>query len=804
MVKTFELKPADLRCICSPKVFAFKNTGELKPLDEVIGQERAVQAIAFGLNMRSKGYNIFVTGLEGTGKSTIARDLVTEHAKKEPAPNDWCLVNNFKDEFRPLAIAVPPGRGTVFAKRMSRLTEDLKKELPKALENDTYLRKLDAIKKKYAEQQGRLLKKVEKFAAARQLMIDMSEGDFKIVPLIDGQPMEAGEDVQLTDSRKAKIQKGLEETKGEIEQATREIERLTQALHAEIEKLLDATALSVVEWRIDQIRNDFKECKPILDHLDNVQGDIVENFNLFIPSMPADNQKSEDWQATQKASLRRYQVNVLVDNGSRKGAPVIVESNPTYLNLIGRIEKRAYMGAVNTDFTMVQPGSLLNANGGYLIMEIEPLLTNPYVWEALKRALQTNCLIIEDIAEETGFGITALRPQPIPLETKVVLLGSYDTFEILQNYDSKFNKIFKVRADFDEEVVRTPESVQLYARFIARVCKEENLLPFSPSGVAAVVEYGEKQVADKNKLSLRFGLLLGVLKESDYWARRHRARVISEKYVIRAFREHRFRYNLYEQKIHESYQDNTIMIDVDGAVVGQINGLAVYQIGEFAFGRPVRITAEAFMGKKGVINIEREADLSGRTHNKGVLILSGYLGSTFAQHHPLGLSISITFEQSYSDIDGDSASAAELFAILSSLAGIPIKQGIAVTGSVNQKGQIQAIGGVNQKVEGFYEVCREKGLSGDQGVVIPRANVKNLMLRREVIDAVRRKQFHVWAVSSVSEGVEILCGTAAGEPDRDGNYPAGTAYGAVQQKLKTFMEQSLSLQKRFAVHPSGG
>jgi len=798
MPRKHELKASDLRCICSPKIFSFKKTSELKPLDSVIGQERAVEAIEFGLNMESKGYNIFVTGLEGTGKSTIIRDLVTAHARKQPTANDWCLVNNFKEDFRPRAFEVPPGKGVVFAKRMNKLIDDLKKELPKALESDAYLRKLDATKKRYSEQQNRYLKNMEKFAADRQLLLDMSEGDFKIIPLIDGQPIDTIEDVQLTEAQQSRIEKNLDATKEQIDLISRDIDKLNLALHTDIEKLLDAVALSVVQWRIDRIRGEFKDCDAIQKHLDSVQQDIVENFNLFIPSDETEGQKAEDWITARKATLRQYQVNVLVDSSPHKGAPVIVESNPTYHNLIGRIEKRAFMGTVNTDFTMVQAGSLLSANGGYLIMEIEPLLNNPYAWDALKRGLQTKSLTIEDIAEETGFGITALRPEPIPFDTKVVLHGSYEAFEMLQNYDPRFNKIFKVRADFDEEVDRTDENVQLYARFIARVCKEEGLLPFNPSGVAAIVEYGEKHVSDKDKLTLRFGSLLGVLKESDYWARKNRARVISEKYVVRAFREHRFRYNLYEQKIHESYKDNSIMIDVAGAVAGQINGLAVYQVGEFAFGRPVRITAEAYMGKKGIINIEREADMSGRTHDKGVLILTGYLGRTFAQQHPLNLSISITFEQSYSDIDGDSASAAELFAILSSLSGIPVKQGIAVTGSVNQKGQIQAIGGVNQKVEGFYEVCLEKGLDGSQGVIIPEANVKNLMLRREMIKAVRQKKFHVWAISTVAEGIEILTGAPAGQVDQEGNYPAGSIYRAVQDKLQIYLQRSIQLQREFS------
>jgi lon-related putative ATP-dependent protease len=482
----------------------------------------------------------------------------------------------------------------------------------------------------------------------------------------------------------------------------------------------------------------------------------------------------------------------LLDHGSTKGAPVIFETNPTYYNVFGRIEKRAFMGTINTDFTMVQAGSILNANGGFLIMEIDSVIMNPYVWEALKRTLRVKFLQIEDIPEETGFSTASLKPEPIPLDVKVILLGSYEAFEVIQSEDPRFNKIFKVRADFDYEVDRTSRTIQQYARFIARVCKEENLLPFTPGGIAAIVEYGQKYVSDKNKLSIRFGPILGVLKEADYWARKNRARQVTDKYVVKAFNDHRFRHNLYEQKMHESYLDNTIMIDVQGKVIGQVNALAVYQIGELSFGRPARITAETYMGKKGVVNIEREAELSGSTHDKGVLILSGYLGRTFAQYHPLSLSISITFEQSYYGVDGDSASSTELYAIISSLADIPVQQGIAVTGSVNQKGQIQAIGDVNQKVEGFFEVCKEKGLNGQQGVIIPKANTKNLMVKREVIQAVKEKKFHIYQVSTVEQGIEILTGVPAGKPDKDGNYPQGSVYGAVQRKLKRYLE---SLQK---------
>jgi lon-related putative ATP-dependent protease len=795
MPKKYELKASDLRCICDHRVFKFKNTSEIKPLNEVIGQKRAVQAIDFGLNMRSPGYNIFVTGVEGTGKSTIVKDIVTKHAKTLPAPDSWCLVNNFKDQFRPKAIAVSCGKAVQFSKTMKKLVEDLAKDLPSTFESKPYLKRLAVIKKRYSDKQNQLFQKIEKFAGDKNLQIVKSENEFETIPVVDGKPLTTEDFTNLSKRKKTEIEENIRLIQSQIAIASVEVDKLTSALHAEVEKLMDETTLSIVKARLEKIRSEFKDNRSILTHLDEVEQDIVENVNLFITSEENDTAEKNMFASPQESKLQRYRVNVLTNRESIKGAPVIFETNPTYHNVMGRIEKRAYMGTVTTNFTMVQAGSLLNANGGFLLMDMESLLMNPYVWEALKRALQTKCLTIEDITEETGFGTVSLRPEPIALEVKVILLGSYDHFEALQNHDPRFNKIFKVRADFDYEVQKSPDTVQQYARFIARVCKEEGLLPFTPKGVAAIVEYGEKYVSDKDKLSIRFGPLLGVLKEADYWARKNKARLISDKYVVKAFREHRFRYNLYEEKTHESYLDKTIMIDVDGEVVGQVNALAVYQIGDFSFGRPVRITAETFMGKDGVINIERESKLSGSTHDKGVLILSGYMGRTFAQNYPLNLSISITFEQSYSGIDGDSASSTELYAIISSLSGIPIKQEIAVTGSVNQKGKIQAIGGVNQKIEGFFEVCKANNLTGKQGVIIPQANVKNLMLRKEVIDAVKKRKFHVYQVSTVEEGIEILTGVPAGKADKDGKYPDGTVYGAVQQQLEQYFKRALKFKK---------
>jgi lon-related putative ATP-dependent protease len=680
---------------------------------------------------------------------------------------------------------------------MNKLIDDLKKELPKAFEHESYQQRQTEIQKKYTDQQKDIIKKLEASASQHNIQINRTKAGYQTIPIVKEKAISPEEFLALPKEKQTEIEEKISLVQSEIDATIREINKINQSMNSQIEKLMQEIALFVVKQRIDVIRDEYKECKDILIYLDSVQADILENVQDFIAPTEAKSPLEGLMFQAAKPSFLRYQVNVLVDQKDLKGAPVIFETNPTYQNVFGLIEKRAYMGTVTTDFTMVQAGSILKANGGYLIMEIESILMNPFVWEALKRTLQNKLLSIEDVASGMGYGTSSIRPEPIPMEVKVILLGSYHLFHLLQNHDSKFNKIFKVRADFDHEVIKNDDTIQKYARFIARVCKEEELLPLTPKGVAAIVEYGEKYISNKHKLSIRFGPVMGVLIEADYWARKRNAKQVTDKDVIKAFTEYRFRYNLYEEKIHESYVDNTIMIDVEGDEIGQVNALAVFQIGDISFGRPSRITAETYMGKQGVINIEREAKLSGKTHDKGVLIFSGYLGRTFAQNYPLNLSISITFEQSYGGIDGDSASSTELYAIISSLSGIPIHQGIAVTGSVNQKGKIQAIGGVNQKIEGFFDVCKAKGFTGKQGVLIPRANVKNLMLKKEIIDAVKKRKFHIYQVATVEEGIEILTGVPAGAPDENCEYPVDTVFGKVEAKLKGYLERSFELKKQF-------
>ncbi len=787
MPRRLELKPAELRRFCTPSRFSFEDTSEIPSLDRVIGQERAVLAIEFGLTLRGEGYHIFVSGPEGTGRHTIVRDLVQRLARTRPAPDDWCLVNNFADEFRPRAVALPPGRGPAFAKKIHRLVEDLKREIPAAFETEDHRRRLAALKSRHAARQQALVQKIERRAAEWDLQLDSQNRDFPIVPLLDGRPLAPEELSSLPEPTRREIDERVRRMQAELEKSARQLEASKRRLQAGIERLMNQAVSQLLRRRLAPLRREYSGRKAVLDYLAALQADIVENFNRFFPSERKED-GAEGGPPAERPALLPYRVNVLVHRPAPRGAPVVYEGHPTYVNLFGRIEKRMGAAGPSTDFTRVLAGSLLQANGGYLILEIEPLLGAPAAWEALKRALLERRADIEELSEESSPAVTPLRPEPIPLAVKVILLGNAETFAFLQNFDPRFNKIFRVRADFDEEVERTAETEQLYARFIARVCREEKLLPFDRRAVAAVVEFGQKLAEHQNKLSLRFGVLLGLLQEADHWARRQRARRVSDRHVTRAFREHRFRCSLYEQKVLESFREGVIRLEVTGERVGQINGLALYAIGEYAFGRPVRITAEAFRGKAGVINIEREVELSGRTHDKGVLILSGFLGGRFARAFPLHLTISLTFEQHYNEVDGDSASAAELFAILSCLSGFPLRQGIAVTGSVDQKGGIQAIGGVNRKIEGFFDVCRDKGLNGAQGVILPAANVRHLMLRRDVLEAVRRRRFHVWAIRTVEEGIELLTGVRAGRPDRRGRYPAGSLFGEIERRLKGFAE----------------
>lgn len=789
MGRKFQVSAKDLTRTSDPALFSFKTTGELAPLDSVIGQERAVGAIDFGLNMKSPGYNIFVTGFEGTGKTTIVRDILTRHARQKDTPPDLCLVYNFDDEYCPIALEMKSGTAAVFARRMAWFIENLKIKIPRSFESDDFQREKMAAGEKYTEQQAALFAEVEAFAHPLEVGIVQTEKEYQAIPIPGGQPISDEEYLAYDEIQKKKIHENLGRVEEKLNLALREIDKLNHEMKKAYQKRVENQAIRVVARQMETMADVFVYSPGVEAYLNAIQRDIVENLALFVAS--GNGQAPEDradLSLMAKNLLARYEVNVLCDRKNETGAPVIFETSPSFQNLFGKIENNP--GADPTDFSKVRAGSVLKAHKGYLVLEVDPLLMNAVIWETLKNTLQNRALNLGDLPDPSGMGTTLLKPLPIPVDVKVILLGSYEPFRMLQQADVKFNKIFKVRADFDFEAERTRENEQKYARFIARTCQTESLNPVTPCGVSAILEYGSRMVEDKDKLSLRFGVITGVLKEADYWARKGGGGEITREFVLQAVNAHRFRHNLYEEKVQQGFDDHSILLDVAGSMVGQVNALAVYSMGEIAFGRPTRITAESYMGAPGIINVEHEADLSGQTHDKGVMIIAGYIGRMFAQNYPLSVSISITFEQSYDGIDGDSASSTELYGVLSSLSGLPIRQGIAVTGSVNQKGEIQAIGGVNEKIEGFYDVCVKKGITRDQGVMIPMANVKNLMLRADVIQAVEAGDFHIYAVASIEQGLEVLMDTSAGIADSGGQYPENTVFGLVQKKLGKYHESS--------------
>jgi len=690
---------------------------------------------------------------------------------------------------------MPAGSAVYFSQSMIQFIEVLKIQIPASVETPSFQEEQNTIQKETFSRQKKLSYTVEQFAQRQGLSTVRTETGYKVVPVSNGQELPQEVYQTLDEAARQKMDEKIAQVQEMLNKSLLEINKLGHEMKTVLKQLVTSKIEQLISEQIDPVRYYFKDCKGIQIYLKNVKEDIIDNIAMFLGAKGKEAAEGKKIIKMTGSLVKRYQVNVLVDRRREKGAPVVFEPNPSFHNLFGKIEKKPVTGSFATDFTMVQAGSLLKANKGYLVLNIEPLLMNPPVWESLKRTLQDSMLRIEDMPGQTYHGMPSLKPAPIPLKVKVILVGGYEPFRVLQNADLKFNKIFKVRADFDYEAELTEENGYNYARFIARVCKREKLLSFTPDGVCAVIEYGKRMVADQRKLSLRFGQVLGVLKEADYWATKDNAVSVSQEYVVKAVSQHRFRNNLYEEKVWERFDDKLVLIDVKGKVTGQVNALAVYNMGEIAFGRPTRITAESYMGKPGIVNVEHESDLSGQTHDKGVMIVSGYLGRIFAQNYPLSVSISITFEQSYAGVDGDSASSTELYAVLSSLSGIPIRQEIAVTGSVNQKGEIQAIGGVNEKIEGFYDICAKKGLTENQGVMIPSSNVKNLVLRKDVVQAIEKKIFHLYRVRTIEEGIEVLTGVKAGYADSDYCYPKNTIFGKVQEKLKKYHELSMQYAK---------
>ncbi|MFI5304401.1 MAG: AAA family ATPase [Nitrospiria bacterium] len=784
-LKKWELHSTQLKAQFDPKLLPFETTAELAPAEGIIGQERAVRAMDFGLHMDNRGYNIFVSGIPGTGKSSIIKPMIKQVAEALPTPPDWCYVHNFQSPDHPKAISLPAGKGKIFQRDMLKLIESLKESLTKVFQAPEYQDQRRKIEESFNQERDRLSDQLNSRAKNEGFMIESSPLGIILIPLLNGKPIIAEELEKLDPKAREELQRKEQDLHEHIHLFVQTVRKIREDMEREIESLNFKVARYSTEHLFELLRGKYNSISTIQEYIQAVQQNVLEKFKDFLPSPePPMNQPGGDFRDSQNAMLR-YSVNVIVDHGPMKGAPLIEETNPTYNNLVGQIEKKSQFGTFYSDFTLIKGGSLLQANGGFLIVNALDLLKQPFSWDAIKRTSKNGEIKIEDVGDLYGFITTSgIKPEPIPVNIRFILVGSPSLYYLLHSYDEDFSKIFKVKADFDIQQSRNEETPLQYSRFIAKFCKEEGLLHFDRNAVAAVLEESSRWTSHQNKLSLEFSSLVDLLRESDYWARKENKEVVSLPFVLKAVQEKIYRSNLIEDYIGEMIAEGSIMVDVEGEVVGQVNGLSVYDLGDFSFGRPSRITARTFIGGGGIINIDREAKLSGKTHSKGVLILSGYLGGRYAGEFPLSLSATLAFEQSYGEVDGDSASTAELVALLSSLANIPIQQGIALTGSVNQRGEAQAIGGVNEKIEGFFATCKSLGMSGKQGVIIPKQNVRNLILRDDVISAVERGEFHIYAVSHVDEVLEILTGMPAGEIQPDGSYPSGSINERIIHRLK--------------------
>lgn len=794
------LEPDVLKRIVDPTIFDFKTTEELPELKGIVGQDRGNSVINFGLHVDKTGYNIYIAGLPGTGKTTFANKLVREFANREAELYDWCYVYNFEDSYRPKVLQLPVGMGKSLKQDMKDFVENLRSDIPRAFNEDSYKKEKASIIQAFQEKSNELYKQLNDIAAKKGFVLRQSGSGIMTIPLVNGHPITEEQYHHLDKSIVDEIEKRTIEIQDKVIEFTNKIRELEKETKKTLETLDNRVALAAAGYHLDDLKERYKDCQNVLNYLDAVQDDILVNIGDFLQDDEDDFPNPMDILRRPEKSSNfplKYEVNLIVDNKETKGAPVITADNPTFYNLLGKVEYENRMGVMITNFKKIKPGFLHQANGGYLIVHANDILTKSFAWEALKRSLLTKKIQIENIGEHSGLmATTSLNPEPIPLDIKVIIIGNLDIYQLLYHYDEDFSKLFKIKADFDTVMDYNEENLKLIASFIHTHCIENNLHHFDRSAVAKIIEYSVRLTNHQEKLSTRFNKLVEIIYEADTWAKIQGDDLITAEHVKKAIKEREYRSNLFEEKIQESIDEGTILIDTEGYKVGQVNGLAVYTVGQYSFGKPARITATTFMGRSGIVNIERESRMSGKIHNKGVYILTGYLGEQFAQDHPLSLTAHLAFEQSYGGIDGDSASSTELYALLSSLSGIPIDQGIAVTGSVNQKGEIQPIGGVNEKIEGFYYVCKNKGLTGKQGVMIPHQNIKNLMLKDEVVEAVREGKFHIYAIKTIEEGIEILTGVPAGMKNENGTYDEGTLFYKVAEKLKDYAEMSSAKEKK--------
>jgi ATP-dependent Lon protease len=789
-----EVNVGDLRWRCNPDRLGYETTDEVPCCTDIIGQDRAVEAIRLGLEIDSPGYNIYVSGLTGTGKSTTIKQLLQsiQHGKKELS--DLCYVYNFRSPEMPLWLSLPAGKGLAFKRDMADALRTLQEHVPKVLENEVYLKRQKDIVEKLKEKRATLASDLETLLAEKGFrFLEVQYGPFTrpvIVPVVDDKPVEMATLAAEAESGKLD-RKEFEKIKKDHESLTSKMEeflKTTRAIDRELAQKISGLEIEFVGPIVDTCVKELIDGFPhygVSTFLDGLKEYAIENREMFAGGQD----KQERGEENKNADIA-FEVNVLVDNSRAEDTPVIIETAPTYSNLFGTIERvRDRRGEYRTDFTMIRAGSIVRANGGFLVLNLTDVIVEQAVWPALKRALKNHKISIQGLDSLLLAPMSALKPQPIDIDVKVVLIGDAESYHILYEYDEDFRKIFKVKADFDTVMPNTQENIQKYGQFVRNLLDQENLLPFHKSAVAAIAEEGARMAGRQDKVTTKFSDVADVIREANYWAKKNGDAMVTGGHVEKAVRERVHRVNLFEDKVREMLADGTILLDTDGSKVGQINGLSVYDMSDHAFGKPVRITVETSVGRAGIINVEREAELSGKTYNKGSLILEGYLRRQFAQDKPLTMSASVCFEQSYSGVDGDSASSTEVYALLSSLSDLPLRQDVAVTGSVNQKGEVQPIGGVNEKVHGFYDVCRINGLTGRQGVIIPRLNVVDLMLRKDVVKAIEDGKFHIHAIETIEEGIELLTGSKAGRQMSDGSFEPDTVYAKANEKLTKFAEQ---------------
>ena len=790
-MKKNELSYKDLKRTCDPNIFKFEDTSELDGINTGIGQERGIKALEFGVNVDVKGYNIYLEGPSGVGKTMYAKNYLDIVSKKKKTPPDWCYIYNFDNPNEPIAVSLPAGQGKEFKETMDLFVKDIRKDIKNTFNNDDFEKEKALIKQEFEEKRANLLDKLNTESEKYDFQVKSAQNGIYMMPIVDGKTIEEEEFDKLDEEIKKQFEEKSAIVQQQIMEAIGKIKEIERASDKKIQEWQSNIALLTVNSHINYIKNKYKRNKKINTFLTAIKQDILKNISIFVgqdvvPPQPAGAPRQEP-----PKPWLNYQVNLFVDNSDTEGVPVIMDSNYSYHNIFGKLEYENYYGSLKTDFTMLKPGLLHIANGGYIIFQAKDLLANGICYEALKKALRIKEISIENAVDQrNSMVMISLKPEPIPLDIKVIVVGNDSIYQSLLAMDSDYRKLFKIKVEFEENAPITIENVNKLARFIHGFCEQEELPHLDKEAVAKIVEYASKLADDRDKISTRFTEIGQIVGEAATWAKMDRKKVVTKEYVDIALKERTERVKKYDSRYMEMIEQNTLLIDTTGFEAGQINGLTIMTIGDYTFGKPVKITANTYSGKTGVVNIEREVELSGSTHSKGVLILTGYLGEMFAQDIPLSLTASICFEQLYNGVDGDSASSTELYAILSSLSGIPINQSIAVTGSVNQKGEIQPIGGVNDKIEGFYQVCKMRGLDGSHGVMIPIQNINNLNLSDEIIEDVKNGKFHIYAISTIDEGIEILTGVPAGKKDSNGHFPAGSVNYLVQEKLKKYARVS--------------